>query len=56
VALVLVDREAPAEVKQFLRDYYIRYSGPAGLTSRPDFSQIGSFFSCSTDPKLPSFL
>jgi hypothetical protein len=32
----LVDREAPAEVKQFLRDYYIRYSGPAGLTEQDD--------------------
>ncbi|HEV2301649.1 MAG TPA: aromatic ring-hydroxylating dioxygenase subunit alpha, partial [Stellaceae bacterium] len=31
-----VDREAPAEVKQFLRDYYIRYSGPAGLTEQDD--------------------
>jgi hypothetical protein len=29
---VVVDRDAPAEVKRFLRDYYIRYSGPAGLT------------------------
>src|SRR5262249_52809853 len=32
----LVDREAPAEVKRFLRDYYIRYSGPAGLTEQDD--------------------
>ncbi len=32
----LVDRDAPAEVKQFLRDYYIRYSGPAGLTEQDD--------------------
>jgi hypothetical protein len=32
----LVDREAPAEVKQFLRDYYIRCSGPAGLTEQDD--------------------
>ena len=31
-----VDKEAPAEVKQFLRSYYIRYSGPAGLTEQDD--------------------
>ena len=28
--------DAPSEVKQFLRDYYIRYSGPAGLTEQDD--------------------
>ena len=32
----LVDKEAPQEVKDFLRDYYIRYSGPAGLTEQDD--------------------
>ena len=32
----LVDRDAPAEVKDFLRQYYIRYSGPAGLTEQDD--------------------
>jgi phenylpropionate dioxygenase-like ring-hydroxylating dioxygenase large terminal subunit len=32
----LVDRAAPPEVKAFLRDYYIRYSGPAGLTEQDD--------------------
>ncbi|MGC2200690.1 MAG: hypothetical protein WA633_11170, partial [Stellaceae bacterium] len=26
--------DAPSEVKQFLREYYIRYSGPAGLTEQ----------------------
>ena len=31
-----VDRDAPAEVKNFLRDYYIRYSGPAGMTEQDD--------------------
>ena len=31
-----VDKSAPAEVKRFLRDYYIRYSGPAGLTEQDD--------------------
>ena len=32
----LVDADAPAEVKNFLRHYYIRYSGPAGLTEQDD--------------------
>jgi hypothetical protein len=32
----LVDAAAPSEVKNFLRDYYIRYSGPAGLTEQDD--------------------
>jgi nitrite reductase/ring-hydroxylating ferredoxin subunit len=31
-----VDRDAPKEVKEFLRDYYIRYSGPAGMTEQDD--------------------
>ncbi len=31
-----VDRDAPAEVKDFLRQYYIRYSGPGGLTEQDD--------------------
>src|SRR5437764_7272266 len=32
----LVDAAAPPEVKDFLRDYYIRYSGPAGMTEQDD--------------------
>ena len=32
----LVDKAAPSEVKDFLRDYYIRYSGPAGMTEQDD--------------------
>jgi phenylpropionate dioxygenase-like ring-hydroxylating dioxygenase large terminal subunit len=32
----LVDKSAPQEVKNFLRDYYIRYSGPAGMTEQDD--------------------
>ena len=32
----LVDRNAPSEVKEFLRQYYIRYSGPGGLTEQDD--------------------
>jgi hypothetical protein len=31
-----VDRDAPRSVKNFLRDYYIRYSGPAGMTEQDD--------------------
>jgi nitrite reductase/ring-hydroxylating ferredoxin subunit len=31
-----VDRDAPSEVKAFLRDYYIRYSGPGGMTEQDD--------------------
>ena len=32
----LVDKAAPWEVKDFLRDYYIRYSGPGGMTEQDD--------------------
>ena len=32
----LVDKHAPDEVKDFLRRYYIRYSGPGGLTEQDD--------------------
>jgi phenylpropionate dioxygenase-like ring-hydroxylating dioxygenase large terminal subunit len=32
----LVDRDTPEEVKDVLRHYYIRYSGPAGLTEQDD--------------------
>jgi phenylpropionate dioxygenase-like ring-hydroxylating dioxygenase large terminal subunit len=32
----LVDKDAPQEVKQFLRSYYMRYSGPAGMTEQDD--------------------
>ncbi len=31
-----VDADAPTEVKDFLRHYYIRYSGPSGLTEQDD--------------------
>ena len=31
-----VDAGAPYEVKNFLRQYYIRYSGPGGLTEQDD--------------------
>ena len=32
----LVDEDAPPEVKDFLRQYYLRYSGPGGLTEQDD--------------------
>ena len=32
----LVDKTAPPEVKEFLRRYYTRYSGPGGLTEQDD--------------------
>lgn len=32
----LVDADAPDAVKQFLRSYYMRYSGPAGMTEQDD--------------------
>ena len=32
----LVDADAPQEVKDFLRRYYMRYSGPAGMTEQDD--------------------
>src|SRR5262249_27367386 len=32
----LVDGDAPAEVKNVLRHYYLRYSGPAGMTEQDD--------------------
>ena len=32
----LVDKDAPQEVKDVLRHYYMRYSGPGGLTEQDD--------------------
>ncbi|MGH1489841.1 MAG: aromatic ring-hydroxylating oxygenase subunit alpha [Acidimicrobiales bacterium] len=32
----MVDADAPASVKSFLRTYYMRYSGPAGMTEQDD--------------------
>jgi hypothetical protein len=32
----LVDSDAPQEVKDILRHYYMRYSGPAGMTEQDD--------------------
>jgi hypothetical protein len=32
----LVDKDTPEEVKEVLRHYYIRYSGPGGMTEQDD--------------------
>lgn len=32
----LIDKDAPAEVKDLARHYYMRYSGPAGMTEQDD--------------------
>ncbi len=32
----LVDADAPAKVKNFMRSYYMRYSGPVGMTEQDD--------------------
>lgn len=32
----LVDADAPKKVKDFMRHYYMRYSGPAGMTEQDD--------------------
>lgn len=32
----LVDADAPKKVKDYLRSYYMRYSGPAGMTEQDD--------------------
>ena len=34
--LLLVERDAPKEVKDLLRHHYIRYSGPSGMTEQDD--------------------
>ena len=36
MALVLCRQRRRRQVKDFLRDYYIRYSGPAGMTEQDD--------------------
>ena len=34
--IYLIDKDAPTEVKDLLRRYYMRYSGPAGMTEQDD--------------------
>jgi phenylpropionate dioxygenase-like ring-hydroxylating dioxygenase large terminal subunit len=36
-----VDKDAPPEAKKFLRRYYIRYSGPGGMTEQDDMENWG---------------
>lgn len=38
----MVDADAPQEVKDFLRIYYMRYSGPAGMTEQDDMENWNS--------------
>ena len=37
----LVDKDAPQEVKDALRHYYMRYSGPGGTTEQDDMENWG---------------
>ncbi len=46
----LVDAAAPSEVKAFLRDYYIRYSGPGGLTEQDDMENWNYAHAASRGP------
>ncbi|MCM3578861.1 aromatic ring-hydroxylating dioxygenase subunit alpha, partial [Micrococcus luteus] len=32
----LIDKDAPAEVRDLLRHFYMRYQGPAGMTEQDD--------------------
>lgn len=40
--MFFVDKDAPDEVKKFLRRYYLSYSGPAGMTEQDDMENWGS--------------
>jgi phenylpropionate dioxygenase-like ring-hydroxylating dioxygenase large terminal subunit len=44
----LVDADAPSEVKEFLRQYYMRYSGPAGMTEQDDMENWNYATAAST--------
>ncbi len=44
----LVDANAPQEVKDYLRHYYIRYSGPGGLTEQDDMENWNYAHSASS--------
>ncbi|MEE8466632.1 MAG: aromatic ring-hydroxylating dioxygenase subunit alpha, partial [Dehalococcoidia bacterium] len=46
----LVDKKAPEEVKNFLREYYIRYSGPGGLTEQDDMENWNYAHNASKGP------
>ena len=44
----LVDKDAPEEVKDMLRHYYIRYSGPGGMTEQDDMENWNYAHAAST--------
>lgn len=46
----LVDRDAPEDVKAFLRRYYMRYSGPAGMTEQDDMENWNYATAASRGP------
>ena len=46
----LVDKDAPAEVKELLRRYYMRYSGPAGMTEQDDMENWNYASAASRGP------
>ncbi len=46
----LVDKDAPDEVKHYLRSYYIRYSGPAGMTEQDDMENWSYATTASRGP------
>ena len=46
----LVDRDVPEEVKDMLRHYFIRYSGPAGMTEQDDIENWNYAHSASRGP------
>ncbi len=43
----LVDKDMPDEVREILRHYYIRYSGPGGMTEQDDMENWGYAHSAS---------
>ena len=46
----LVDRDVPEEVKDMLRHYFIRYSGPAGMTEQDDMENWNYAHAASRGP------
>lgn len=46
----LVDADAPAEVKDLLRRFYMRYQGPAGMTEQDDMENWNYATAASTGP------
>jgi len=46
----LVDRDAPDEVKDVLRRYFMSYSGPAGLTEQDDLENWSAATTASRSP------